>query len=292
MVATDQPGTVVDRKYPLAMRDRVGRVLARVSSPGVLKRFLYSLYAARLRSRVAMGPMPRHIGLVLDGNRRYAALNGYADPSAGHRLGTDKIDELLAWCDKLEVPIVTLWTLSIDNLLREPEELHSLIGIVQEKLLQLRDLQSKAKHPRRIKACGRIELLPPELRKTIALVERETESYEPFSLNIALGYGGREEIVDAVKELLLQEGRSGRSALEVAERLSTQAIGKHLYFNGGPDPDLIIRTSGEIRLGGFMLWESVHTEYYFCDALWPAFREIDFLRAIRSYQQRKRRYGQ
>ena len=281
-----------DRAGETRLQGGIGRVLARISSPALLKRSLYAIYSARLQSRVASGPMPQHIGLVLDGNRRFAARNGYADPAISYRLGTEKIEELLSWCDELEIPIVTLWSLSVDNLEREAEEVASLLDALNMGLPHLRDIQKKARHPRRIKVCGRTELLPPTLQKTIAEVERDTASYEPHLLNIALGYGGREEIVDAVKQLLVHEGGKGHSVQDVAEQLSTQEIGKHLYFNGVPDPDLIIRTSGEIRLGGFMLWESVYAEYYFCDALWPAFRKIDFLRAIRSYQQRRRRYGQ
>lgn len=274
---------------PLGRRLRAA--LGRVSSPEWLKGAIYSIYAHRLEERVIARPMPLHIGVVLDGNRRYARLNRLSDPSAGHRLGTRKVDDFLVWCDQMEVPVVTLWTLSVDNLRRDPAELRQLIEIVEERLPHLRDLQRRVRHPRKIRVCGRTELLPVSMREAIARVERDTDEHGPFVLNIAMGYGGREEIVDAVKRLLLEEDDKGRSPKEVADGLTPQAIGERLYFKHVPEPDLIIRTSGEQRLSGFLLWESVYSEYYFCDVLWPAFRKIDFLRAIRSYQDRKRRFG-
>lgn len=291
MVVLEPTDRAIGQGRGKGLRRRIATAFARMSSPDVLKQFLYTLYGARLQSRIALYPMPGHIGVVLDGNRRFAELNGYHDPAVGYRLGTEKVDNLLAWCDELDIPVVTIWSLSIDNLSRDPKEVRDLIAIVEEKLPRLNALQRRAKHPRRIKVCGRVELLPETLRQAIAQVERDTEQLGPYQLNIALGYGGREEIVDAVKLVLQEEQSQGRSLREVADRMTTKAIGSHLYFSGVPDPDLIIRTSGEIRLSGFMLWGSVYSEYYFCDALWPAFRKIDFLRAIRSYQERKRRFG-
>jgi short-chain Z-isoprenyl diphosphate synthase len=163
--------------------------------------------------------------------------------------------------------------------------------VVEAKLPQLQALQRTMKHPRQLHVSGRTELLPASLQRVIREVEGATAANSPYHLNIALGYGGREEIVDAVKDLLRAECAQGAKPAEIIDRITPQAIGKHLYFSAMPDPDLIIRTSGEIRLSGFMLWGSVYSEYYFCDALWPAFRKIDFLRAIRSYQGRHRRFG-
>ncbi len=275
----------------MGLRRRAAMALARVAPPSFVKEMVYSLYSARLLSKVLNGSMPRHIGVVLDGNRRYAAMNGYSDPMAGHWLGTRKVDDLLSWCDTLDIPVVTLWSLSIDNLRRDPEELQGLFEVLETTLPHLRDAQTRARHPRRIRACGRTELLPESLRGTVAKVESDTEGNSPYQLNIALGYGGREEIVDAVKTMLLREAVQGRTVEEIAEGVTPARIAGHLYLNGVPDPDLIIRTSGEVRLGGFLLWGSAYSEYYFCDALWPAFRKMDFLRAIRSYQHRQRRYG-
>ena len=267
------------------------RLWAKVPSPRWFRWLVYALYEQRLRARLSAGPMPRHIGVVLDGNRRFAQLSEQT-LAGGYRLGTQKVDELLRWCDDLEIRDVTIWTLSLDNLSRPSHELDELIEAVQAGLPHLREMQKQLTHPRSIVAVGRREVLPPPLLQTVEEVERDTAANRPFRLHIALGYGGREEIVDAVKGLLQAEARRGGSLAEVAHSLTPQAISQHLYLGSVPDPDLIIRTSGEIRLSGFMLWGSAYSEYYFCDALWPSFRRIDLLRAIRSYQLRKRRFGQ
>jgi short-chain Z-isoprenyl diphosphate synthase len=270
---------------------RLASKLASITSPEPVKRLLYSIYGARLQSKIAAGPLPRHIGVVLDGNRRYALLNGYADVAAAYRLGSERVNALLSWCDQLEIPVVTLWSMSLDNLKRDGKEVEGLNLILEEELPKLKDSQDRSARPRRIRVSGRVSMLPQCLQATIATVERATEKHGPFQLNIALGYGGREEIVDAVRQTIREEQAAGGSGGEVADRITPEAIGRHLYFSGAPDPDLIIRTSGEVRLSGFLLWGSVYSEFYFCDALWPAFRKIDLLRAIRSYQARKRRFG-
>ena len=286
-IRTERPRPLAD-----APRRRVGSILAGLSGPGFVKRAIYRVYTSRLRSRVLAAQAPQHIGVVLDGNRRFAVRNGYTDTSIGHRFGTERIDDLLRWCDTLEVPIVTLWTLSIDNLSRPQPELDGLLKAVEEGLPHLVDVAGGLRNPRRIKASGRIELLPAPLREAFARAEQATAANGPYLLNIAAGYGGREEIVDAVRELLAEYAAQGKSAAEAAREVNKREIERHLYLNGVPDPDLIIRTSGEQRLSGFLLWQSVYSEYYFCDALWPDFRELDFLRAIRAYQQRRRRFGQ
>ena len=277
-------------KGPTTLRQRIGAVLSSISSPEPIKRVLYSVYGARLQARLLAGPLPHHIGVVLDGNRRYAEILSH-DHSEAYRLGTEKVDSLLLWSDELGIPVVTVWSLSLDNLQRDTTDVRSLLRIVEEKLPQLQAFQATLKHPRQIRVSGRVELLPSSLQEAIRKVEQETADDSPFYLNIALGYGGREEIVDAVKDLIREQYEQGSSPDEVIEQITPKAIGSHLYFSGMPDPDLIIRTSGEMRLSGFMLWGSVYSEYYFCDALWPAFRKVDFLRAIRSYQGRRRRFG-
>ena len=277
-------------KGPTTLRQRIGAVLSSVSSPEPLKRVLYSVYGARLQARLLAGPLPHHVGVVLDGNRRYAEILGH-DHGEAYRLGTEKVDSLLQWSDELGIPVVTVWSLSLDNLERGSDDVQSILSIVEAKLPKLQEFQSTLQHPRQIRVSGRVELLPASLQDAIRRVERETTGDSPFYLNIALGYGGREEIVDAVKDLIREQCEQGFTPDEVIEQITPKAIGNHLYFSGMPDPDLIIRTSGEIRLSGFMLWGSVYSEYYFCDALWPAFRKVDFLRAIRSYQGRRRRFG-
>ena len=257
----------------------------------MLKELVYRVYERRLADEVRGGQVPRHIGVILDGNRRFARRAGYDSVAEGYRRGADKIDDLLVWCEQILVPVVTVWALSTDNLQRDPEELMPLLGIIEDKIAELAEAQSRARLPRRIKVVGRIELLPESTREVIAQAETATAAYNPFLLNIAVGYGGREEITDAVRRMIADRVRCGDSLEGIAAGLEPDEIARYLYTEETPDPDLIIRTSGEVRLSGFLLWQSAYSEYYFCDAYWPDFRRIDFLRAIRSYQQRHRRHG-
>jgi short-chain Z-isoprenyl diphosphate synthase len=257
----------------------------------MLKNLVYGLYERRLESQVRAGPIPNHIGLILDGNRRYARRAGLGHVAEGHRAGADKIDDVLEWCEHLLVPVVTMWALSTDNFKRDPDELLPLIQIIEEKISALAAGQKSARLPRRIRVVGRTELLPESTRAVIARAEADTAAFSPFQLTIAVGYGGREEITDAVRRMLADRIARGDSLEGIAAGLEPDEIARYLYTEETPGPDLIIRTSGEVRLSGFLLWQSAFSEYYFCDAYWPDFRRIDFLRAIRSYQQRSRRHG-
>jgi short-chain Z-isoprenyl diphosphate synthase len=257
----------------------------------MLKNLLYRVYERRLESDLRGGPIPNHIGLIIDGNRRYARRSGLGSVSEGHRAGADKIDDVLAWCEDLLVPIVTIWGLSTDNLNRDPEEVGPLIAIIENKIADLAEAQKSSRLPRRIRVVGRTELLPESTREVIASAEADTANYHPFELKLAVGYGGREEITDAVRRMIADRISRGDSLEGVAAGLEPDEIARYLYTEETPDPDLIIRTSGEVRLSGFLLWQSAYSEYYFCDAYWPEFRRVDFLRAIRSYQQRNRRHG-
>ncbi len=253
---------------------------------------LYAWYTHVLMAEVSARPMPLHVALILDGNRRFARLLGLKDVTEGHRHGAEKVKELVQWCDELKIPVVTLWGLSTDNLKqRSPEELEEICQTVCERLAAFCRAQTTATNHRRIKAVGQLQLLPEALRRQLAEAENLTASSGPWQLNIALAYDGRDEIVDAVKHLLRARAAAGRSILEVAEQMSIDDLQQSLYTPEVRPPDLIIRTSGEMRLSGFLLWQSVHSELYFCDALWPAFRKLDFLRAIRSFQKRQRRFG-
>ncbi len=257
----------------------------------MLKELVYRVYERRLEAAVRRDPLPKHVGVVLDGNRRFAQKKGFRGPGAGHREGADKAKELLSWCDELSIPVVTLWALSTDNFKRDPEELASIFAIMEDKITAFGKAQATLNQGRRIRAVGRIELLPESTREAIARVERETAINGPHELIVALGYGGREEITDAVKRLIADHLRSGESLEGIANRLEPDEIGRYMYAADVPDPELLIRTSGELRLSGFLLWQSVYSEYYFCDVYWPEFRRIDFLRALRSYAQRQRRRG-
>ena len=247
----------------------------------------YRLYERRLAEELSGGPLPRHVGVILDGNRRFARQRGLGDPSAGHALGAARIDPFLGWCLELGVPCVTLWLLSTDNLGRDDAEVAQLLSIIEETVRRL----AEDGRGLRLTAVGALDLLPDDIRRTLAEVERDTAANDRLRVQVAVGYGGRQEITDALRKLLQARAGEGATLDDVARSLRPEDIGDHLYTTGLPDPDLIIRTSGEVRLSGFLLWQSAHSEYYFCDAYWPDFRRIDFLRALRDYQRRSRRYG-
>ena len=252
---------------------------------------VYALYSRRLLSQVRRGRVPQHVAVILDGNRRFAREHDLDSSLAAHRIGAEKLDELLEWCDELSIPVVTVWALSMDNLKRDPEELSQLVDVISGKLRSFTNPGPKRWAPRSIHAMGRLEALPESMRVTIADAQARTADNGAMRLNIALGYDGREEITQAVRSLLLDRADQEVSLRDVANQLTSDEIASWLYSKEDPDPDLIIRTSGELRLSGFMLWQSAYSELYFCDALWPAFRKVDFLRALRSYQQRERRFG-
>jgi undecaprenyl diphosphate synthase len=238
---------------------------------------------------IRKGALPAHVGLILDGNRRFALEKGFDDPVDGHREGANHLDEVLQWCADLNINIVTAWVLSPDNTFRDKEEVEGLYQVIKDKMDDLCRNEVITKNKFRIKAFGRLTMLPEDVRAAIEQCEESTKHNEDRMLNIAVGYGGREEIVDAAKKALA--AKKGATFNDLIESLSVDDITNHLYICGVPDPDLIIRTSGEVRLSGFLLWQSAYSEFYFCDALWPAFRKVDFLRALRSFQLRTRRFG-
>jgi short-chain Z-isoprenyl diphosphate synthase len=256
-----------------------------------MSRLLYYLYARQLARSIRAGPRPRHIGIILDGNRRYGRSHGIVEPRAVYDLGADKLDEVLEWCGEFAIPAVTLWVFSTENFRRSPAEVSGILGSVAAKLTALAEDPAIHRRRVRVRAIGCLALLPPSLLDAISAAERATARYDGLELNIAVAYGGRQEIADAVRALLSCLAQHQVSLAEAIDRITPEAIASHLYTAGLPDPDLIIRTSGEIRLSGFLMWQSVHSEFYFTDVLWPAFRKIDFLRAIRAYQERRRRYG-
>ena len=252
---------------------------------------VYRWYERKLEAEVRRGAVPRHVGVLPDGNRRFARLAEMKSVEEGHRTGAETLSRLVQWCDDLDIPVITIWVLSTDNFERPAEELAGIFGLVEEGVDGLLEAQSQSARPRRIRSVGRRELIPPSTLAAIERIERETAEYSGGELIIAVGYGGREEIVDAVRRMLSDRIARGESLEGIASGLDADEIAGYLYAPDVPDPDLIIRTSGELRLSGFMLWQSVYSEYYFCDVFWPAFRRIDFLRALRSYGQRQRRRG-
>lgn len=246
---------------------------------------LYHLYERRLASSLDATAVPRHIGIMLDGNRRWAKASG-GDTSHGHRAGANKIFEFLGWCEEAGVEVVTLWMLSPDNLHRPPAELGPLLGIIEDAVSRLAAAGRWRVHP-----VGALDLLPAEMATRLKQAEDATRDVPGLHVNVAVGYGGRREIADAVRAMLTEHASQGTSIEEMAELLDVEHIAEHLYTKGQPDPDLVIRTSGEQRLSGFLLWQSAHSEFYFCEAFWPDFRRVDFLRALRDYAGRERRYG-
>ncbi|MDD5244842.1 MAG: polyprenyl diphosphate synthase [Syntrophorhabdaceae bacterium] len=256
----------------------------------LLKRILYYSYEKLLEREVKKGKPPLHVGLILDGNRRFAKEMGFDDITMGHVEGARKLDDVLKWCAEFNIKIVTIWVLSTENIQRDRGEVEALLKVIEEKIDELSKNQIVKKNGFRIHALGKIDMLPDRLKDVIKRAEELTMHNDNHILNIAVGYGGREEIVEAVKEAI--RCKNFENVEEAANNITGDDITAHLYTCGIPDPDLIIRTSGEVRLSGFLLWQSAYSEFYFCDALWPAFRKIDFLRAIRSYQHRNRRFGQ
>jgi short-chain Z-isoprenyl diphosphate synthase len=236
-------------------------------------------------------PPPRHLGLILDGNRRYARRSGLGHPALAYALGADKLDDVLDWCGELAIPAVTLWVCSTDNLGRPADEVAGILSAVEAKLRALARDPHIHRRRVRIQAIGRLDLLPASTIAAIRLAQEATAAYDGIVLTIAVAYGGRQEIADAVRALLRDAEACGESLRAAIERITPQAIGQHLYLRDAPEPDLIIRTSGEVRLSGFLLWQSAQSEFYFTDVLWPAFRHLDFLRAVRAFQQRNRRFG-
>jgi short-chain Z-isoprenyl diphosphate synthase len=229
--------------------------------------------------------LPKHVGVMLDGNRRWAKAVG-RDTAHGHRAGAANIEPLLDWCDEVGVEVVTLWLLSTDNLSRPAAELTPLLEIIEEAVATLAEQKKWRLHP-----VGALDLLPAATAERLKAAEEATRDVDGILVNIAVGYGGRREIADAVRSLLQEQAAAGVTLEELADVIDVDHIADHLYTKGQPDPDLVIRTSGEQRLGGFLLWQSARSEFYFCEAYWPDFRRVDFLRAIRAYSQRERRHG-
>lgn len=252
-----------------------------------MRNLIYRLYERQILGSLKDTELPKHVAVMLDGNRRWAEKNFGAKAEVGHSAGGKKIHEFLGWCDDLGIPVVTLYMLSIDNLTKRSEdELKDLLRIIGEVAKDL----AKAKSWR-VKLVGDRAALPESLRKSIEQAEKETEGLSGLHVNLAVAYGGRNEIAEAVKQILVKHSAEGTSVDSLVKNLTPELITEHLYTTGQPDPDLIIRTSGEQRLSGFLLWQSSNSELYFEEALWPDFRRVDFLRALRAFGSRRRRFG-
>lgn len=256
-----------------------------------IERLLYRLYERRLLRHISGGRLPRHIGLILDGNRRFGRRRHISDPHALYALGAKKLDDVLSWCIALAIPAVTLWVCSTKNLQRPADEVSGILTAIQDKLTLLAGDPLVHQHHVRVRAAGRLDLLPAPTRAAIEAAERATTDHRALVLTIAVAYDGREELVDALKSILRSKLRETDDLSTAIDGISAGTIAQHLYVPDLPDPDLIIRTSGELRLSGFLLWQSAYSEFYFTEIDWPDFRKVDFLRALRAFQRRKRRFG-
>ncbi|MGQ9719896.1 MAG: polyprenyl diphosphate synthase [Candidatus Jordarchaeum sp.] len=247
---------------------------------------LSSVYEKILWHQIKDGRMPEHLAVILDGNRRFARQLGLK-AWIGHKYGAEKVEDVLEWCWQAGVKIVTLYVFSIENFTRSSKEVKEIMKLAEEGFDRILKEARIHKYKVRVKAIGRINLLPKTVQEAIKKAEVVTKNYNKYLLNIAIGYSGRAEIVDAIKAIA-RDVKSGKiNDKEIDEAL----IERYLYTSGVPDPDLIIRTSGEERLSGFLLWQSAYSELYFCDVFWPAIRKIDFWRALRTFQMRERRFG-
>jgi len=253
----------------------------------VVQNLLYGFYSKLLERNLSSKDMPKHVGVMVDGNRRWAKVQGFDKAGQGHAAGAKKITEFLNWCSELGVNHVTLYLLSTDNLTgRHGQELTELIEIIIELSEELAAIGRW-----QLQVVGDRESLPADAIKRLAAVESSTESNQGPHVNLAIAYGGRKEIADAMRDILRKHSKEGSTIEQLAEVMTPELIAEHLYTGGQPDPDLLIRTSGEQRLSGFLLWQSANSEFYFAEALWPDFRKVDFLRALRDFQRRHRRFG-
>lgn len=250
---------------------------------------LYRYYERRLAASLPHDSLPRHVGVILDGHRRFAREGGHVNYETSYRAGMAKLEELLGWCADLGVPAVTAWVLSTENLRRPPEELETYFEVLEELFRRLPALSARVGFS--LAVSGSLDLLPAKLALTAKEAVAHAAETGRLHVNIALCYGGRQEVVDACRSLVADLVASGVKPAELANVIDAEGIARHLYAADLPDTDLVIRTSGESRLSGFLLWQSAYAEFAFVDPYWPAFRRVDLLRALRDYTRRRRRFG-
>ncbi|MCQ2079814.1 MAG: polyprenyl diphosphate synthase [archaeon] len=253
----------------------------------IVSKQVYSTYEHKLEKEVLEGPIPKHLGIIMDGNRRYAHEYLESNIDEGHRLGEKKIENVMDWCLELGIKYVTLYAFSSENFKREADEVSFLMDLAESSFYEMADNPKIHNNRVAIRALGGLSALPEYVRKAIDYAYEKTKDYSDFTISICLAYGGRQEIVNAVKEI----SQKVQNGLISPDQITEDLISSHLYTWDMPDPDLILRTSGEVRVSNFLLWQLAYSELYFTDVYWPGFRRIDLLRAIRSYQQRGRRFG-
>lgn len=253
----------------------------------ILLQPLYSLYEWYITRNLEADKMPNHVAIIMDGNRRYSKIQGNMDPIEGHKKGVDTLENVIEWCIDLGINIVTVYAFSTENFNRDKKEVEGLMDLFVQSFLNISTNKKIHKNKIRLNAVGKLELFPKKVRDAIDTAEEATKDYNERMINIAMGYDGRVEIVDAFKKIAREVQKGNIEPDEINEKM----INDNLYTAGLEDPNLVIRTSGEERLSGFLLWQSSYSELYFTDSLWPQLRKVDFLRAIRSYTQRQRKFG-
>jgi tritrans,polycis-undecaprenyl-diphosphate synthase [geranylgeranyl-diphosphate specific] len=246
----------------------------------------YQTYEKRLLKEVQERPVPHHVAIIMDGNRRYAKEFGLL-VAEGHDKGREKLEEVLSWCLEIGIRMLTVYAFSTENVSREKDEIDALMRMFSQNFKRLGDDDRVHKNKIRVRVLGQKELLPSDVREAVEYAEDKTKDYDSYFFNLAVGYGGREEIIQAIRKI----ARDVKAGKLKAEDISEKTFSEFLYTRDMPDPDLILRTSGEERISNFLLWQLAYSELYFSDVYWPGFRKIDFLRAVRSYQMRKRRFG-
>jgi len=285
--------SLTDRFYILVskvLRSEVGKRLKNLieNSPTYLRirKELRDFKEKKLKENVLSNPLPHHIAIIMDGNRRYAKNLGLSEEEA-YRRGKEKLEEVLEWCLELGIKILTVYAFSTENFKRSKKELDVLFKLCRQAIEDAYHDERIHKNGIKVNVVGKLELLPEDIRVAAEKLMEKTKNYRNYVLNIALAYGGRQEIVDAIREI----ARKVREGKIDPEDVDERTVSSHLYTKDVPDPDLILRTSGEERISNFLLWQLAYSELYFADVYWPAFKKEDFLRAILTYQQRKRRFG-
>jgi len=248
---------------------------------------IYQLYEWQISRKLNPERMPKHIAIIMDGNRRYSKIQGNINVIRGHEIGVDTLEKVLDWSIDLGIEIVTAYAFSTENFNRPKKEVAGLMDLFVKNFKRIVEHEKIHKNEVKVKVVGRTELLPENVRAAIHEAEESTKHYSKKYFNLAIGYDGRLEIIDAIKKIV----KGIKSEKISVDDINEDLVSKNLYTAGLEDPNLIIRTSGEERLSGFLLWQSSYSELYFCDSLWPELRKVDFLRAIRSYQERERRFG-
>ena len=243
---------------------------------------VYRVYSHFLWNQIKDKKPPHHVAFIMDGNRRWAESKRF-DRTRGHEFGVKKLKEIVEWVWDANIEVLTIFAFSNENFSRTPEEVNKLMTLFKENFLELVTTPEIHQHKIKVKAIGHLESLPPDVQEAICKAEDATKDYHERLFQIAIGYAGRTELVDAIKGIINDK--------IPAEDVNEELVHKYLYTSGIKDPDLIIRTSGEERLSGFLIWQSAYSELYFADVYFPSFRKIDLWRAIRTFQSRQRRYG-